>query len=263
MLNRELKVNFRKFIIWTGVLIAIYLVVFLMYPSIIEMGDAGSMNEMLKSFPPEMLKAFNMDISSIDTAFGWLKTEGFIFILLLTGCYAGSMGSTILLKEESERTIEYLANLPVKRREIVINKFLAGFIYTIAITVTIGVFNYVGLYLSGDFDQKQYILLAITPIFPAIVTLALCMFIATFAKKTKKMLGLSLGVVFISYFLNMLSELSESTEWFKYISTFTLADVRNVITDVKINPLFVGISILLTLLFLGLTLYRYEKKELV
>ena len=34
-------------------------------------------------FVEEILKAFNMDISSLDSAYGWLKSEGFIFILLL------------------------------------------------------------------------------------------------------------------------------------------------------------------------------------
>lgn len=263
MFKREMKVNFKNFLVWTGVLIAIYLVVFLMYPSIIAREEMGNLDEMMKMFPPEVLKAFNMDISSIDTAYGWLKTEGFVFILLITGCYAGITGSTILLKEESEKTIEYLASLPIRRRDIVLKKYLAGTIYVVAITVAIGLFNYVGLCLSGDFDQKQYILLAITPIFSSVVTFSMCMFVSTFAKKTKKMFGVSLGIVFICYFLNMISELSDNTEWLKYISTFTLADVRNVIMDVKINPVFVVTSILLSLVFLGLTLYRYEKKELV
>jgi ABC-2 type transport system permease protein len=65
------------------------------------------MEEMLKVFPPEVLKAFNMDISSIDSAYGWLKSEGFIFVLLIIGCYSAIMGSNVLLKEESDKTIEY------------------------------------------------------------------------------------------------------------------------------------------------------------
>ena len=35
-------------------------------------------NELMKVFPEEVLIAFNMDISSMDSAFGWLKSEGFI-----------------------------------------------------------------------------------------------------------------------------------------------------------------------------------------
>lgn len=77
------------------------------------------------------------------------------------------------------------------------------------------------------------------------------------------MLGISLGIVFISYFFQIISEMSESVEFLKYFSIFTLADIRNVITKVTINPVMVIIAFILSGLFLTLTLIHYEKKELV
>ena len=99
MFKRELKINLKSFIIWTSILIGLFLVVFLIYPSIINSANMEMIDEMMKIFPEEMLKAFNMDISTIDSAFGWLKTEGFVFVLLITGVYSGILGSNILLKE--------------------------------------------------------------------------------------------------------------------------------------------------------------------
>ena len=127
----------------------------------------------------------------------------------------------------------------------------------------IGIFNFVGLSLSGDFDRKSYILLSITPIFSSIVIFAVCLFLSTFTHKTKKTLGISLGIVFASYFLNVISEMGESTEFLKYISIFTLADIRNVIINVSINPLMVALAMGITVIFMILTTIRYEKKELV
>ena len=60
-----------------------FLVVFLIYPSIISGEEVESLNEMMKAFPEELLKSFNMDLASIDSAYGWLKSEGFIFILFV------------------------------------------------------------------------------------------------------------------------------------------------------------------------------------
>ena len=263
MLKRELKVNFKTFALWSGVLMSIYLVVFLVYPSILASDGMADIDAMMEMFPPEILKAFNMDIASISSAYGWLKTEGFVFILLVTGCYSSILGATILLKEESDKTIEYLASLPVTRKAIVLNKYLAGLIYTVGITIAVGIFNYIGLSISGDFEKKQYLLLAVTPVFTSVVLFSMCMFISTFFKKANKMYGLSIGITFISYFLNVLSDMNESVEVFKYISVYTLADVRNVITDEKIRPIFILISVVLSALMLSLTLYRYQKKELV
>ena len=263
MFKREMKINLKSFITWTSILIGLFLVVFLVYPSIINNENMEMMDEMMKMFPEEMLKAFNMDISSIDSAFGWLKTEGFVFILLITGIYSGILGSNILLKEESDKTIEYLNSVPVTRKNIVISKILCGLLYIILMLAIIGIFNFIGLSLSGDFDRKLYILLSITPLFSSIVTFSICMFLSTFTHKTKKMLGISLGIVFASYFLNIISEMGESTEFLKYISIFTLADIRNIIINVSINPLMVLLSIIITFIFIVLTIIHYEKKELV
>ena len=263
MFKRELKINLKNFIIWTALLIGLFLIVFLVYPSIIEEGNMDMIDEMMKLFPQEILKAFNMDISSIDTAFGWLKSEGFVFALLIIGAYSGILGSNILLKEENDKTIEYLNSVPVTRKKIAISKILSGLIYIVLMVVFLGIFNFIGLTISGDFDVKSFILLSITPIFSSIVIFAVCMFISTFTHKTKKTIGISLGIVFISYFLNIISEMSESTEFLKYISIFTLSDIRNVITDVAINPLMAILSVVITAIFIILTIMHYDKKELV
>ena len=263
MFKRELKINFKSFIIWTSILISIFLFVFLIYPSIVASNNLDELDEMLKMFPEDLLKAFNMDISSLSSPFGWIKSEGFIFVLLVTSSYSGILGASILLKEENDKTIEYLNSVPVTRLKIVLNKVFCGLLYIVLMVAIIGIFNYVGLELSEDFDRKAYILLSITPLFPSLVTFALCLFVSTFTHKTKNIVGVSLGIVFLSYFLNIVSEMSESIEFLKYISIFTLADVRNVILDIKINPLIIIVSLGLALLFIGFTILRYEKKELV
>ena len=261
MFKREMKINFKSFIIWLSILIAIFLVVFLIYPSIINSDNIKMMDEMMAMFPEEMLKAFNMDISSIASSYGWLKSEGFVFVLLIIGCYAGILGSNILLKEENDKTIEYLNSLPIKRKQIVYSKAIAGLIYLILIIVLLGTFNFIGLSLSGDFDRKQYLLLSITPIFSSFVIFFNCMFLSTFTHKTKKMLGISLGIVFISYILQMLSSLSEEVNFLKYLSVFTLTDIRNVIVDISINPIMIIISASLSIIFFILTIIRYDRKE--
>ena len=263
MLKREMKVNFKSFLIWLLVLIGIFLMVFLVYPSIINSDNIKMMDEMMKMFPSQMLKAFNMDISVIDSAFGWLKTEGFIFVLLIIGCYSAILGSNILLKEESDKTIEYLNSLPITRNKIIFNKTIVGLIYIILMVIILGIFNFIGLSLSGDFDKKQYVLLSVTPIFSSTVIYFICMFLSTFTNKTKKMFGISLGIVFISYVFQTISTLDKSVEFLKYISVFTLADIRNVIVDISINPLMIFISVLLSIIFLILTIIRYNKRELV
>lgn len=263
MFKREMRINLRGFIVWTSILIGLFLVVFLVYPSIVNNDSIGMMNEMMKLFPEEMLKAFNMDISSIDSAFGWLKTEGFVFVLLITGIYSGILGSNILLKEESDKTIEYLNSVPITRKNIVLSKIFCGLLYIILMVLVIEIFNFIGLYMSGDFNKKVYILLSITPVFSSVVIFAICLFLSTFTHKTKKTLGISLGIVFASYFFNIIAEMGESTEFLKYVSVYTLADIRNVILNASINPLLISLTIGITVILIVLTMIHYERKELL
>jgi ABC-2 type transport system permease protein len=127
----------------------------------------------------------------------------------------------------------------------------------------LGIFNYIGLSISGDFNQKQYLLLAISPLLSSLVIFSICLFISTFTHKTKKTIGISLGIVFASYFLQILAELSKEVEFLKYITPFTLSDTRNIITNTTINPICIIVSLLLTVSLIVLSIYKYNKKELV
>lgn len=263
MIKREFKVNFKSFIIWLLILIIMFLAVFLVYPYIITDDTMKNMDELMKVFPEEILKTFNMDMTSIETAYGWLKTEGFMFVLLIVGFYSSFIGGSIILKEENDKTIEYLGSLPIKRSRIMTNKITVGISYIILLVVLMGIFNYIGLTLSGDFERKQYILLSITPILIGLPLFAINLFISTFMQKTKKTIGISLGIVFISYLFNILSELSSNVKFIKYFSIYTLADTRNVISDIRINPTCVIISVLITVIFIIVSYIRYNKKELI
>ncbi len=258
-----MKVNLKGFLIWVIVLISLYLVIYLVYPSVLESDNSNQLQDLIKVFPEDMLRAFNMDLAAIDTAFGWLKTEGFVFIYLLIGIYSSVMGSNILLKEESERTVEYMNSLPITRTKIVCDKILAALIYITALIASLGIFNYIAMAISGDFDKKQLILLSITPLFPSLVLFALSLLISTFSHKTKKMLGISIGLVFISYVLNVIADMGKGVDFLRYVSAFSLADSRNVIKDIRINPLMIVITVLLFSLFSCLALVRYRRKELV
>ena len=263
MLKREFKVNLKSFIIWSSILIILFLVVFLVYPYIITDNTVKNLDEMMKVFPPELLKAFNMDITSINSAYGWLKSEGFMFVLLIIGFYSSILGTNILLKEENDKTIEYLGCLPITRNKILTNKIIASIVYMISMVLILGLFNYIALLLSGEFNHLQYILLSITPIFIALPLFSINLFISTFLHKTKKTIGISLGLVFIFYVLNVLSELSTKVEILKFFSIYTLADIRGVVLNVSINPINIIISLAITFIFITGSYIKYNKKELI
>lgn len=263
MLRRELTINFKSFLIWLSITLSIFLISYLMYPSIIENNNIEMLNDMLKTFPEELLVAFNFDISNLDSVYGWLKSEGMVYLVLIVSCYSANLGSTILLKEENDKTIEYLNSLPISRSMILNSKVFAGLINIICMILIIGIFNYIGLSLSCEFDKKQYFLLLFVPLLPSLVSYFGCLLISTFVNKTKKIIGFSFGIVLLSYVLYIISTMSETTRFIKYFSIFTLADLRNIIVNNELSILLIIISIVISMVFYIFTLIRYNNKDLI
>ena len=263
MIKREFKVNFKSFLIWAGILICIFTFTYSIYPFIINDESIKSLDEMMSTFPPELIKAFNMDQASLTTAYGWFMSEGYMFIQIIVGLYASIMGANIVLKEEGDKTIEYLSSLPVTRNKIMTNKIIVGITYIITLLVVFGLFNYVALLLSGDFNKTQFLLLSVVPILVALPLFAINLFISTFFHKNKKTIGISLGIVFFFYIISVISELSNSVEFLKYFSIYTLSDVRNIMSNIEFNPILIPISIVITIAFIVGSYIRYNKKELV
>ena len=263
MIKREFSTNLKSFLIWTAILLGMFFIVYLIYPYIVTDENMKSIEEMMKVFPPEVLKTFNMDIASITTAYGWLKTEGFMYVLIIIGIYSSLLGSNIVLKEENDKTIEYLSSLPIKRSNIILNKVIVSIIYIVLIVLVLGLFNYIALSISGDFPKKEFLLLSITPLFIALPLFGINLFISTFLHRTKITTGISLGFVFVFYLLNILSELSDKVEFLKYFSIYTLADTRNVLANIEINPICIIISLLITIIFIIGAFIKYNKKEFI
>ena len=127
MLKRELKLNLKSLVIWTLIIVAVFIISFLVYPSIIN--KSSELDNLVNTLPKEVLEIFNMDVISLNSVSGWLLTEGYLMINLLGSCFFAILGGTILLKEEDDKTIDFLFSKPIKKSSIVTSKLITGLIY--------------------------------------------------------------------------------------------------------------------------------------
>lgn len=261
MIKRELKINFKSLIIWTFVLIVIFSLVFLLYPHII-VDNSKSLEELLAIFPKDVIKAFNMDIADISTALGWFKTEGNIFLLLIYGLYASILGSNILLKEENDKTIEFLYSKPVSRNKILISKIIVGICNILIMAIIVMITSLIGLKLCDSFDFEIIVLLTLAPVLPAIILFLLNIFISTYFTKTKQTIGIAISLVFLNYFICTFANISSKIEFIKYFSLYTLVDVRKIIEKSSFNIINVFIFVILSSILIVLSTCKYNKKEL-
>lgn len=257
MFKREIKVNFKSFLIW-GISLGLLLVlIFAIYPSI---SDKIEFDDMMKNFPPELLKSFNFDVVSISTVFGWYASEGFTIVSLIVAMYAAVLGASIVLKEESDKTIEFLYSKPVSRGKILLSKLLAGVVYVIAFNIFIMIITGIGFALSDDMHVVKWLLLTLSPILIGLATFVISAFISLFFKKTRKAMGVALGIVMGTYVVNMIAKMSDNVDFLKYLTPFGYIDSADIVTNSAL-PLYSIIIVLIIIVFAGLLWFRYDRKE--
>lgn len=261
MLKRELKINLKSLIIWTVILLAMYILIFSIYPSLINEETKESLTQMMNSMPKEILSNFNMDIVGIESAYGWFKTEGYTFLTLLGGVYAAILGSTILAKEENDKTIEFLISKPISRSSVVTSKILCGIINIVIFTGVITLGNFIALKISGELDVKQYLMISILPILLYFMLFFITLFLSTFFKKAKKSMSLGIAIVFISYFMQIIGGMGENVEIIKNISLFEFVSSRYIILNNSIDWKYVVIGAVIIFISVLATYKRYHDKE--
>lgn len=263
MFKREFKINLKSLIIWTVILLATYILVFSIYPSLINEETKASIKQMMTTMPKEMLSTFNMDIVGIESAYGWFRTEGFIFLTLVGGLYSSILGATILLKEENDKTIDFLYSKPISRNKIVTSKILCGILNIFIFTAIITLVNGIALKGTTDFRIKQFLMIDISPLLVFYLFFFITLFISNFLRKTKKSMGVSIGLVFINYFMQIIGGMGDKVKIIKDISLFEFASSRYIIINDKINTKYLLIGMALIIISIIGTYVKYNHKEFV
>ncbi len=257
MFKREMKVNFKSFLIWGISLSLLLVLIFAIYPSI---SDKIEFDDMMKNFPPELLKSFNFDVVSISTVFGWYASEGFTIVSLIVAMYAAVLGASIILKEESDKTIEFLYSKPVSRGKILLSKLSSGGLYVVFLNILIMVITGIGFVLSDDMHTVKWLLLTLSPILIGLGAFVISAFVSLFFKKTRKAMGVALGIIMGMYVVNMIAKMSDNVEFLKYFTPFGYIDSADIVTNGAL-PLCSIVVVIIIIVFVWGLWFRYERKE--
>jgi ABC-2 type transport system permease protein len=198
----EFKMIFRSVIIWS-VSIGLAIFFFLsIYPSI--GADVDLINEMMQSFPEELLVAFgmaDMDWSNILGFYGFV----FAFIQICLAIQAANYGFSSVSVEERDLTADFLLAKPVSRPKIMTNKLLAAVAgLTITNTVVwVSSFVFLRVFSNGaPYETKPLLLLMLSNGVFQLLFLSVGMAISLLMKRVRSVTPLSMGLAFGLYLLN-------------------------------------------------------------
>jgi ABC-2 type transport system permease protein len=166
--------------------------------------DTALLNELMASFPPELLMAFGMadiDLVSILGFFGVV----FLFVQICLAIQAANYGLALVSIEETEWTADFLLTRPVRRPHIMTAKLLAAtacLAITGAAAAAAGVISVYAFGAGEQVDSHALSLLLLTiPVFQ-LTFLTVGMAISLLVGRIRSVTPYSMGLVFGLYILN-------------------------------------------------------------
>ncbi len=217
----------------------------------------------LDSMPQALLTAFQFNAFNLTTITGFYGVMFTYFALLIT-ISAAMWGSDIISKEERDKTVEFSLTLPIPRRRIITAKALAALVNCIAfLLVTWGAsLAFVAKY-QPDSEFYSFLMLLLLALFILqMIFLAVGILLGCAMKQYKRAGSLAVSLILGTYFLSIISDLSENLEILKYFSPFKYFSPAMLLNESKFDINFVLLSAGIIVVCIVGAYVTYAKRDL-
>lgn len=254
----ELKRGRISLLIWSAAIAFMLAICVIIYPEMkSQMGDISAMFADMGSFS----EAFGMDKINFGSFTGFFGVECGNVLGLGGAFFAAIIGISALSKEEKEHTAEFLLTHPVSRTAVISQKLFAVFAQITILNIAVAAITAVSIVAIGeDADVKTVFLLFLSYFILQIEIAAITFGISAFIKGNG--LGIGLGIAVVFYFLNIIANLTENTEFLKYLTPFGYTEGSDIISSGKIEIKYLSVGLLFTALGITAAFIKYRKKDI-
>ena len=257
---RELKANRKALIIWS---VGMFLLVLSGMGKYTAYSSGGASNEVFNKMPQAM-KAL-LGIGSFDvTTIGGFYAFLFPYIELTAAIHAVLLGSGIIAKEERDKTTEFLMVKPVSRAAVITPKLLAALcnIAVINLAAWLSSIVMVAAYNKGKDISGEVGLFMLSMFLAQLIFLSLGAVLPAAMKNPKASGTLATGVMFGSYIVSKITDLTGSLNVLNVLSPFKYFSYKDIVDGKGLSFGITVLSILLAAIFCGLTYYFYQRRDL-
>ena len=232
----ELKAYRKSTLVWVLLLCAGTLFLFSMFPAFAQ--NATALTDALRNYPLIIQMAFGLFIDQIGSVNGFYS---FIvtFLTLVGSVQAMTLGISVVSKETTGRTADFLLTKPVARGRVAIFKLMAVFT---CVAVTSAVFIAASAAsaaaVSGaPFARKPFLLMALSFFFVQSIFLALGFLLASVVPKIRSVLPVALSCVFAFFVLGTVAAMLDSDALY-YLSPFKYFETHHILLTSSYKPSF-------------------------
>lgn len=259
--RRELKSSIKMLLIWVIVIALFIAAGMTKYKGY----SAGGMDitALLDKFPPIILAMFGF------TGFNLEAVEGFYgiifqYLVLMAGFFSAHIGCNTILKEERDKTTEFLLVKPISRRKVVFEKWLSNIISLVVFAVAAFIISIVALKAVAPDSNITTIIfkLNLTMFLVEFFIMNIGMFMASALKYSNKMSGYAMYLVFIFYLLAMVIDYNEAFHVMTILCPLRYFNVADIVNGISISFVYYIVSVLGGIILLFSSLHLYNKRDL-
>ena len=258
IINHELKRGGISLIIWTVSIAFLIVTCVFMFPEMKnEMDNVSDMFASMGSFS----EAFGMNELNFGTLIGFYSVECGNILGLGGAFFASLIAVSTLSKEEKEHTAEFLLSHPVSRNRIITGKLIAVLIQIVIMNVIVYGASLGSIALIGEeIPFKEISLLHLSFFIMQIELGGICFAVSAFLKRGS--IGVGLGIAILMYFLNIISNISDSADFLKYITPFGYANGADIVRNLSLDTTLVLLGISYSIIAVIIAYIKYNKKDI-
>ena len=260
---KEFKGNATSLLIWTAIITVLISLTMSVYGTFLE--NNSKILAMMSILPKGALQFKGIsDIDDLFSVLGFYSANNVIYMMVLGSIYAIVLSSNILLKEEYNKTAEYLLSWPLTRSEVFAGKSAVVFLNVVLLNIVTAAAGFLSMTIvrTDAFSVSAFLILTLYTLLLNLLFVAVGLFMSTLVKRSRPITTLSIGLVLILYFLYTLSKITESLSKIGYISPFKFVNLDTVNPEYRLEfrnlIYFFGLSLILTILSYRL----YKRKDI-
>lgn len=212
--------------VWAASIAAMVAVCLFIYPDMAK--QMGSISKLFAGMGM-FTKAFGLDSIDFASPMGFYGIECGNILGICGALFAAFTGAGALSREETGRTAEFLLTHPVSRARVAAGKLMAciaqtAIVNAAAALVALGCFAAIG----ESIDFSVFCQLHGAMLMAQIEIACLCFAVSAAAKRAA--IGAGIGIMAVMYFLGIISNISESAAFARYITPFAYADAARIIS---------------------------------
>ncbi|MCD6545670.1 MAG: ABC transporter permease subunit [Thermotogae bacterium] len=260
----EFKRSRKLLLAWTLAFVLLQFMYSSFFPSMAS-EEGGLLLAKLNMLPKIFLKMFGLENLDLTNILHYYAMQGQFIVILIGSVFAAKMGSSMIVKEENDKTAEFLMAKPISRKKIITGKLFATLVNILIFDgiITMANFIFFNIYNTSDaFDFKLFWLLSLSPFFIHLSVGFLSFLVSTSKRRLGKADMISLGLVFSLYTASVFAKLTEKLDFLRFFTPYSYFDPSNIVKTKSISMIYIILFLMELIGFIVVSYIYFEKKDI-